>query len=90
MRTSVAAILWFISWFISCFSGLVCMAQAAQIQQQHSTPTQDGGVREVLESIVIPPMPHAPFTATLATESTKYTADGASMTYVNERRIAGY
>jgi phage terminase large subunit-like protein len=29
-----------------------------------------------------------PFTATLATEATKCTADGTSMTFVNERRIA--
>ena len=45
-------------------------------------------MREVLESIVIPPIPNVPFTATLATEATKYTADGTSMTFVNERRIA--
>jgi hypothetical protein len=44
-------------------------------------------VREVLESIVIPPIPQAPFTATLATEWVKYTADGATITLVNERHI---
>ena len=68
---------------------LPCVAQAPEAQQQHSRPAvQDGGVREVLESIVIPPIPHAPFTATLDTEATKYTADGATMTFVNERHIA--
>ncbi len=81
MQTSIAAILWFVS--------LSCLAQSPQPQQQRPVPaTQDGGVREVLESIVIPPIPHAPFTATLATEATKYTADGASMTFVNERHLA--
>ena len=91
MRILVAGLLW--------LSTLACVAQVPQTdvhqaqpqpaQPQHSHwATQDGGVREVLESIVIPPMPHAPFSATLATEATKYTADGASMTYVNERHIA--
>jgi len=37
----------------------------------------DGGVREVLESIVVPPIPHEPFTATLITEWVRYTPDGA-------------
>jgi len=55
---------------------------------RHPQPAQDGGVREVLESIVIPPIPNAPFTATLDTEATKYSADGASMTFVNERHLA--
>jgi len=74
---------------IFLLSGVACMAQAPQMQQQHSyAPAQDGGVREVLESIVIPPIPHSPFTATLATEWTRYTPDGASITLVNERRIA--
>ncbi len=54
----------------------------------HPQATRDGGNREVLESIVIPPIPNAPFFATLATESVKYSADGASMTFVNERHIA--
>jgi hypothetical protein len=72
-----------------CGTGLICLAQIPQSERQRHPPaTQDGGVREVLESIVIPPIPHAPFTATLATEATKYTADGASMTSVNERHIA--
>jgi hypothetical protein len=37
---------------------------------------------------LIPPIPRAPFTATLATESIKFAADGAAMTFNNERRIA--
>jgi len=65
------------------------LAQAPQLPSRRPVPaTQDGGVREVLESIVIPPIPHAPFFATLDTEATKYTADGATMTFVNERHIA--
>jgi hypothetical protein len=82
------------------FSCLFCMAQTQepppqQVQRsevppspRHPQPAQDGGVREVLESIVIPPIPHSPFSATLATESVKYAADGATMTFANERHIA--
>lgn len=81
MRTSVAGIFWLCS--------LACLAQAQQPQQQNSRPAlRDGGVREVLESIVVPPIPHAPFSATLATEWVKYAADGATMTFINERHIA--
>ncbi len=81
MRISIAGILLLI--------GLPCMAQAPQTQQPRPRPAaQDGGVREVLESIVIPPIPNAPFTATLDTEATKYAADGGTMTFVNERHIA--
>jgi len=81
MRISGAGILWLTS--------LACVAQVQSTPQQNSRPAaKDGGVREVLESIVIPPIPNAPFTATLATEATKYAADGATMTFVNERYIA--
>ena len=81
MRISTAAILW--------LSSLVCVAQVPTTQHPVShLAAQDGGVREVLESIVIPPIPHAPFSATLATEATKYAADGATMSLVNERHLA--
>jgi hypothetical protein len=81
MRTALAAIV--------CLISLTCVAQVETPQEQTSHPTsQDGGVREVLESIVIPPIPHAPFSAVLATEAVKYAADGTTMTFVNERHIA--
>ena len=51
-------------------------------------PAQDGGVRQVLESIVIPPIPSAPFRATLDTEWVRFTPDGGTITFVNERHIA--
>lgn len=76
-----------------------CMAQTEQLPQQpqrselppalqRHQPARDGGVREVLESIVIPPIPNAPFRATLATEAVKYSFDGATMIFVNQRSIA--
>jgi hypothetical protein len=49
---------------------------------------QDGGVRETLESIVIPPKAGAPFTLTLQTEWVKTLYDGGTITAVNQRRIA--
>jgi len=49
---------------------------------------QDGGTREVLESIVIPPKAEAPFTLTLETEWVKALFDGGTITLVNKRRIA--
>lgn len=67
---------------------LVAMAAAQQQSQRLSPSAHDGGVREVVEGIVIPPIPNAPFNATLATEAVKYAADGATMTAANERRIA--
>ena len=64
-------------------------AQPQQQPQQHNRPpAADGGVREVLESIVVPPMSGAPFTATLDTEWVKYAADGVTITLANERHIA--
>lgn len=49
---------------------------------------QDGGTREVLESIVVPPKPQAPFSLLLQTEWVKSLSDGGTMTLVNQRRIA--
>jgi hypothetical protein len=49
---------------------------------------QDGGMRETLESIVIPPKAGAPFTLTLQTEWVKTLFDGGTITSVNQRKIA--
>jgi hypothetical protein len=82
MRVRAAGTLFF-------FSCLWCVAQVQPSQQPNLLPpSSDGGAREVLESIVIPGVLHAPFYATLATEWVKYSADGATMTFVNERHIA--
>ena len=50
--------------------------------------TPDGGVRQVLESIFIPPKPSAPFTLTLDTEWTRSLGNGGTYTLVNKRHIA--
>ena len=55
------------------------------VQQFH---VEDGGTREVLESIVIPPKAQAPFSLLLQTEWVKSLSDGGTITLVNQRRIA--
>jgi hypothetical protein len=72
---------------------LSCMVSVALAQQQVQPPTrpvraQDGGTREVLESIVVPPLANAPFSSTLATEWARPMADGGTYTVANERHIA--
>jgi hypothetical protein len=49
---------------------------------------EDGGIRETLESIAIPPKPEAPFTLILDTEWVKTLFDGGTITSVNKRKIA--
>ena len=48
----------------------------------------DGGVTETLQSIYIPPLANAPFTATVHTEWTRLMADGGTYTMVNQRQVA--
>jgi len=65
--------------------------QAASLPQQkrgQQVQAEDGGLSEVLESIVISPKPQAPFTLTLETEWVKTLYDGGTITWVNKRRIA--
>lgn len=63
-------------------------AKQAPSQNVQFVNTQDGGVREVLESIAVPPKVGAPFTLTLETEWRKQLYDGGTVTSVNKRRIA--
>jgi hypothetical protein len=68
-------------------SSLAAVAQQGQPVRPIS-PAQDGGMRTVLESIVVPPIPNAPFTATLVTEWARPAGDGATITLVNQRQLA--
>jgi hypothetical protein len=82
MRT-LAAFLLSLMW-------TACTVQAQEQVQPATRPpqTQDGGTREVLESIAIPPLVNAPFSGTLVTEWTRPMADGGSYALTNHRRIA--
>jgi hypothetical protein len=68
---------------------LTAIPAAAFPQQESSAPAAfDGGASEVLQSIYIPPLQDAPFTATVHTEWAKPLAGGGSSTIVNQRKVA--
>ena len=72
-------------------AGLVCCACfvalcGAQTQRDGGIGL-DGQGREVLESIHVPPIPHAPFSLTLTAEWTRPTLQGGTFTVVNSRPI---
>jgi hypothetical protein len=70
--------------------GIFCPLIAAQSGQTAATnpPMHDGGVTETLQSIFIPPLVNAPFTATVHTEWTRPLGDGGTFTVVNQRQVA--
>jgi hypothetical protein len=73
---------------LSCTAGIgIGMAQQQVQPPTRPARSQDGGTREVLESIVIPPLANAPFSGTLATEWARPMADGGTYTLANKRRI---
>ena len=64
-------------------------ATATAAQQEWTPETQlDGGVSQVLQSIYIPPIHDAPFTATVHTEWARPLMGGGSETEVNQRKVA--
>ena len=67
---------------------LFLSAGVAVSQAQQSVHAPDGGTRETLTSIAVPPLPNAPFSATVQTEWTKYLADGTTELIQNHRLIA--
>ena len=77
-------------WLAAILLGTIaCLAQTSDSAPNPGPRiAHDGGVREVLESIVVPPIPNAPFMATLDTEWIRYAGDGATITFVNERHVA--
>jgi hypothetical protein len=77
-------------------SGLVALAvalfvwvggRAVQAQDDASTAASDGGGQEILQSIYVPLIAHAPFSLTLATEWTRPMNNGGTYTVVNSRPI---
>ena len=48
----------------------------------------DGGVSQVLQSIYIPPIQNAPFSATIHTQWIRPLEDGGTFTLVNQRQVA--
>lgn len=65
--------------------------QPADHPQDGGTSTvvmRDGGVTEVLQSIYIPPLLNAPFTAIVHTQWIRALPEGGTYTWVNQRRVA--
>jgi hypothetical protein len=60
-----------------------CVARA----QDDGNVTTDGGGQEVLQSVFVPMIAHAPFSLTLATEWTRPMNNGGTFTVVNSRPI---
>jgi hypothetical protein len=77
-------------WGILCIGAWAAYAngQAAGQAQERTTYVEDGGMNEVLESITVPPIAHAPFYATLNTEWARPLMGGGTYTFNNERHIA--
>lgn len=79
---------------INSLAVLTAFATAASAQTAHvqeggaTTYTRDGGVSEVLQSIYIPPLLNAPFSAVVHTEWTRPMAGGGNFTFVNQRQVA--
>jgi hypothetical protein len=70
---------------------LMAQGQAALQTEHKNAPrvrAEDGGVSEMMESIVVSAKPQAPFTLMLETEWVRMLADGGTITGVNKRRIA--
>jgi hypothetical protein len=78
---------------IPAFCATLCAAAGAQNAQTHEGGTtgvlmRDGGVSEVLQSIYIPPLLNAPFTAIVHTEWIRPMMGGGTYTWVNKRQVA--
>ncbi len=70
---------------LSIILGSALCAQA--VAQSQTIGVRDGGTRQVLESIFIPPMDKAPFQLTLVTEWTRPLGRDGSYTLTNRRHI---
>jgi hypothetical protein len=67
---------------------LCCVCRAGSLSAQEPLHAPDGGTREQMQSVYIPPVPNAPFTATVQTEWTHILPDGSKSTVFNHRLVA--
>lgn len=81
--------------FFMCTTGIMGAGAVAQapppVQRTVQGSTQrppDGGVREMLVSILIPSLPNAAFSATVNTKSIRQLPNGGEITQVNHRKVA--
>jgi hypothetical protein len=74
--------------FAATAFGLCTGAGAQSTTPQATQHAPDGGVRETLQSIDVPTLTNAPFSANVETEWTKIMPDGTTATQKNHRTIA--
>lgn len=70
--------------------GVLLLSRSQNLSGQNAPPVYrmaDGGTRQTLESIFIPPLTKAPFSLTLETEWSRPLNGGGSYTLVNRRHI---
>ncbi|HTY61260.1 MAG TPA: hypothetical protein VMG30_03280 [Acidobacteriota bacterium] len=65
-----------------CINGTIVQAQ------QGGLHAPSGGTRTITQSINVPPLPNAPFTATVSTSTIRKLDDGGTITLQNHRTIA--
>jgi hypothetical protein len=69
-------------------SAVACSSLSVFTQSQQPVHAPDGGTRQMLTSIAVPPLANAPFSATVNTEWTRYLENGATLILKNRRLIA--
>jgi hypothetical protein len=69
-------------------AGVLVVVGSALRAQAPPVHAPDGGTMERIQSIDIPPLPNAPFSATVTTEWTRYFEDGTTSLLRNSRRVA--
>jgi hypothetical protein len=75
--------------FLGLLCGFVALSlPSASAQNSGQVGLAEGGTRQMLISIFIPPLPNAPFTATVTSVWTIRYGDGTSRTIRNHRTIA--
>jgi hypothetical protein len=67
----------------SLFFSVVCLAQ----KSDEGVHAPDGGTVEMFMSILLPPVPNAPFTSMVTAEWTKVLEDGSTLTVQNRRLV---
>lgn len=75
-------------FFLPLLAGQQPQGPTIRAQQGNQVVMHDGGVDQVLQSIYIPPIENAPFTATVHTEWIRTLPDGGTFTLVNQRQVA--
>lgn len=77
-----------IALLVSALSGQQPQSSAGNSDGGATVIMHDGGVDQVLQSIYIPPIPNAPFTAIVHTQWIRPLGDGGTYTLVNQRQVA--